>query len=398
MQDVARVGACALTAHERRPKRSISIAPTAARARLRAQTTTMEPTNPGEDRVLGCLLGGAVGDALGAAVEFMPLREIRQHFGDDGLTDYAACYGRLGAITDDTQMTLFTAEGLMRAEARWQDRGICHPASVVHHAYQRWLLTQGRTSKLITSLQEGPSPWPDGWLIAEKELWSQRAPGNTCLAALEEAADVFGEPAQNDSKGCGTVMRVAPVGIIAAKPFDLGAQVSALTHGHPTGIVAGGYFAQVIALIFREDLSIEAAARKALADLEGRSDADEVRSAVQSALKLAEAGNPTPERLAKLGEGWVAEEAVSIALYAALVARDFREAVLIAVNHSGDSDSTGSLAGNLYGTSQGMTAIPATWLERLELRSVIEQIARDVYRLVDEQFRAERERERYPGW
>jgi ADP-ribosylglycohydrolase len=357
----------------------------------------MQATNPTEDRILGCLLGGAVGDALGAAVEFMPLRAIRQQFGDQGLVDYAPCYGSVGAITDDTQMTLFTAEGLLRAEVRQQDRGICHPAGVVDHAYQRWLLTQGGTSKLHASLHEAGGAWPDGWLIAQKDLWNRRAPGNTCLAALEEAT-ALGTPAQNDSKGCGTVMRIAPVGLIAAEPFELGAQVSALTHGHPTGIVAGGYFAHVIALIFREGLSIDAAARKALANLEGRSEADELRSAVEGALKLAEAGDPTPERLAKLGEGWVAEEAVGIALYAALVSSDFREAVLLAVNHSGDSDSTGSLAGNLHGAVAGASAIPDTWLERLELRGVIEQIARDMYRLLDGQFDAKSEWERYPGW
>lgn len=63
------------------------------------------------DQVRGSLLGGAVGDALGAAVEFQSLAEIRSRFGPAGILDYAPAFGRLGAITDDTQMTLFTAEG-----------------------------------------------------------------------------------------------------------------------------------------------------------------------------------------------------------------------------------------------------------------------------------------------
>ena len=63
------------------------------------------------DRFLGCLLGGAVGDALGAAVEFESRAEILETFGPDGITDYAPIYGGLGRIIDDTQITLFTAEG-----------------------------------------------------------------------------------------------------------------------------------------------------------------------------------------------------------------------------------------------------------------------------------------------
>jgi hypothetical protein len=67
------------------------------------------------NRYVGCMLGGAVGDALGAPVEFMRLSEIRQRYGSSGIMDYDRVYGRVGAITDDTQMRLFSAEGLLRA-------------------------------------------------------------------------------------------------------------------------------------------------------------------------------------------------------------------------------------------------------------------------------------------
>jgi len=66
--------------------------------------------------IRGCLLGGAVGDALGAPIEFDDLAKIRSRFGPAGLRDYAPAYGRVDAFTDDTQMTLFTAEGLIRAQ------------------------------------------------------------------------------------------------------------------------------------------------------------------------------------------------------------------------------------------------------------------------------------------
>lgn len=349
------------------------------------------------DQILGCMLGGAVGDALGAPVEFLSLPAIRARFGPEGLLDYASTGGHTaaGAITDDTQMSLFTAEGLIRAHVRGKERGICHAPSVVHHAYLRWLWTQGHRSSAVSAFE----PWPDGWLVGVPELHVFRAPGATCLSALEDARR-FGERAINDSKGCGTVMRVAPVGLLSSpsRAFDVGVELSRLTHGHPTGYLAGGYFAQLIALIMDGKASLEAAAVEALDALPGDATANEVRSAVQGALTLARRGEPPrPELVERLGGGWVAEEAVAIGLYCALVGRDFRESVLLAVNHSGDSDSTGALAGNLRGALEGVNAIPGQWLARLELREVIETVACDLHRIRTGAFDVRAEAARYPG-
>ena len=88
--------------------------------------------------------------------------------------------------------------------------------------------------------------------------------------------------------------------------------------------------------------------------------------------------------IAELGEGWIAEEALAIGVYCALVASDFREAVTLAVNHDGDSDSTGSITGNLIGAMLGVEAIPDSWLHELELADVIREIADDLLE--------------YPGW
>lgn len=152
------------------------------------------------ERIRGCLLAGAVGDAPGAGIEFDLWPQIRRTYGDAGLSTYAPAYGRVGAITDDTQMTLFTAEGLIRAVNRFDGKGICSPRHVVHHAYLRWLATQDsgrRDAKL------------DGWLIEVPELWHRRAPGNTCLSALRSGRVGSCDEPINDSKGCGGVMRCA---------------------------------------------------------------------------------------------------------------------------------------------------------------------------------------------
>ena len=100
-------------------------------------------------RFLGCLLGGAVGDALGAPVEFMQRHGILARFGDDGITDYTAAYGRLGAITDDTQMTLFTAEGLLRSYVRGYEKGI-----VSHESMTARLLSQQGSEERWTPYAE----------------------------------------------------------------------------------------------------------------------------------------------------------------------------------------------------------------------------------------------------
>ena len=134
------------------------------------------------DKFKGCLLGGAVGDAMGAAVEFHSNDEIQEKFGPDGICEYAETYGRLGAITDDTQMTMFTAEGAIRSVMRWLNRGICSPEMVIRHAYYRWLHTQGdRPARANTFPISYNKHVLSGWLIDIDELHSARAPGGSCL-------------------------------------------------------------------------------------------------------------------------------------------------------------------------------------------------------------------------
>lgn len=319
----------------------------------------------------GCLLGGAIGDALGAAIEFDDLATIRRRFGPAGLRDYASVYGREGAITDDTQMTLFTAEGLIRALHRWEGRGIASAPGSVHHAYLRWLGTQGGATAMSRTM--------DGWLQGHRQLHDRRAPGRTCLAALRSGRMGTRREPLNDSKGCGGAMRIAPAGLIAANdPFELGCDLAAITHGHPTGYVAAGFLAQLLHEV-ASGAALPVAIDRAQEVLVRVPGHEETLAAVRRAVALAGAGTGTPEAIESLGGGWIAEEAVAIGLFSALVARDFEDGVLLAVNHGGDSDSTGSIAGNILGLIHGEDEIPARWLERLELRDLIAEIAGDLW-------------------
>ncbi|UGS38494.1 ADP-ribosylglycohydrolase family protein [Capillimicrobium parvum] len=350
-----------------------------------------------EDGIRGCLLGGAVGDALGAAVEFDSIDGIRARFGSAGIRDFAEAYGRLGAITDDTQMTLFTAEGLIRAYVRQAAKGICHPPSVVDHAYARWLRTQGETSQRW-------SGEPDGWLVGVDALHARRAPGTTCLTAMHGPAMGTIDTLLNDRKGCGGVMRAAPAGLVGgwADAFDLGCETAALTHGHPSGYLAAGALAALVARLL-DGHDLDKALDELAERLAARPGHDETRDALRAARDLAAAATtPGPEAVATLGGGWVAEEALAIAVYSALVAPDLAAGVRLAVNHSGDSDSTGAITGNLLGAMLGLQAVPPHWLAALELRAEIEQLADDWIACFasDQRFdvTAPEWWRRYPGW
>lgn len=349
------------------------------------------------DRFRGSLLAGAVGDALGAGVEFKSRQAIVDAFGEDGVRTYVTAYGRKGAITDDTQMLLFTAEGLLRARVRGSERGFVDHSGVVANAYIRWLRTQGITNPIEVGSQS--------WLFGHQELHSQRAPGNTCLSALREMKRL-GEPAKNTSKGCGTVMRIAPVGLFVSRlkfaenpperAFKLGVELSALTHGHPTGSLSGGALALMIYEL-TQGRSLREACHSALKELAKHASHEETTQALQHALRLADSDTAHVQAVAELGLGWIAEEALAISVYCALVSTSILDGLSLAVSHSGDSDSTGAITGNLMGILLGESAIPPDLLAELELKDLIAQIAEDLYAFPDWQSGRSPEWQRYPG-
>lgn len=334
-------------------------------------------------RIVGSLLGGALGDALGYVVEFSSLHQIRQRYGQGGIRDLSgAGTGDLALISDDTQMTLFTAEALIRCAERL--RGAGGRESLVasyHRAYVRWLHTQ-----------EAPSPAGrpaglDGWLIQQPVLYAARAPGLTCLSALRSGR--FGTVAAriNGSKGCGTVMRSAPFGLVleGTEAWRHAIDAAAVTHGHPSGFLAAGAMAVIIQSLMEDGASpmdrLQEGVERALSLLDQEAEGGETARALREAVERAAETTPgraTPEDIEGLGTGNVAEECLAIAVYAAMVAPDAREALVLAVNHSGDSDSTGAVAGNLVGAMYGVEGLPAAWIARVEGRALVEQVAYDL--------------------
>ncbi|MFC9325307.1 ADP-ribosylglycohydrolase family protein [Kitasatospora sp. NPDC057015] len=337
------------------------------------------------DRVRGALLGGAVGDALGWPVEFLRLDDIRERYGPDGLTDLVNSRG--WQVTDDTQMTLFTAEGLIRGFVRgWTGGGGSVPQAV-HGAYQRWLLTQEQDAPDLLPLQK---PY-DGWLLRQPFLYARRAPGNACMTGVGqhrefEAPSAFGLPGpiNSHSKGCGTVMRSAPFGLArlgVEQAFGLAAQCAQLTHGHPTGYLAAGAFAALIERV-TAGTPLRAAVDETIEQTAGWPGGEETVKALRRAVLLADQGDPSADWVERVGLGWIAEECLAIAVYCALAAgpgaAGARQALLLSVNHSGDSDSTGAVCGNLVGAAYGAAALPAAWTGAVEGREVLLRVADDL--------------------
>ncbi|NEW80772.1 MAG: ADP-ribosylglycohydrolase family protein [Mariniphaga sp.] len=86
-----------------------------------------------KENYIACLLGGAIGDALGAPIEFLSIQEIKGLYSPSGVTDYIEFADGTGEFTDDTQMTLFTAEGLLRARHRDMLKGIGGSLNTITH-------------------------------------------------------------------------------------------------------------------------------------------------------------------------------------------------------------------------------------------------------------------------
>ncbi len=196
-----------------------------------------------QEHFRGCLIGGAIGDAIGSPVEFLKLDSIKHKYGEDGITDLESAESGYAEITDDTQMTLFTAEGIIRAITSANEQGIWNTPTAIFYAYQRWLVTQGY------SKHDQYEDIYNSWLLGIKELYAIRAPGNTCLSALSSMEMGTIEKPINNSKGCGAVMRVAPIalaltGLSSDKEFifKVGAESGAITHGHPSGYLSSKRF------------------------------------------------------------------------------------------------------------------------------------------------------------
>ena len=327
------------------------------------------------ERYRGCLLAGGVGDQLGNAVEFWKRSEMLEHYGPEGVRRMSR------HITDDTQMTLFTAQGMLLGLKHRMPMPAC-----VYQSYLDWYRTQMPRAKGGCFLREND-------LMRVEALHACRAPGHACLTSLGSGDMGTMEETINNSKGCGGVMRAAPCGLLkmigTPDPEDAyaiqGAQAAAITHGHTLGFVPAAMLADMVHLIVEDyGFTLEGVVKSSLARMQKLfgflPQTAELVRLMEKAMALAAGEKPAHEAIAELGEGWVGEEALAIAVYCALKFEDnMADCLSAAVTHDGDSDSTGAIAGNILGTWLGVEGIPADWLAQLEMREVIDSMAVRLY-------------------
>jgi len=322
--------------------------------------------------IAGSLLAGAIGDCLGAATEFKSLNEILRVFGPAGLTDIHAP----GRFTDDTQMTLFTAAGVITALLDDEHPSAAQWTAAFHAAYLEWLRTQ--------EIRMPKDQLGGTWLLREKTLYRREAPGMTCLSALRSGEAGTMEDRINDSKGCGGVMRAAPVGLLLADShsreeiYEIGCLSAAVTHGHDGGIYPSGALAVMVV-----DLMNGATVAESVKNLSGLVPKD-LYERLSEAVAFAVSQPLAPIALCdELGQGWVGDEALAIAVACAVGGFDVEDALIIAINHDGDTDSTGAICGNLLGAKFGVSAIPQRFLDKAPQAPLVAQLANDCAEFLD---------------
>ena len=323
-----------------------------------------------KDKIRGCLMAGAAGDALGYEVEFMSRKSIIYRYGENGITKFELNSNGKAQISDDTQMTLFTANGLLFGITEKRIHPLIaldEPEYLIMAAYLDWYYTQTGEKgkhKQITWLRELP------------EMAYRRAPGNTCLSACSSI--MYSNKIVNNSKGCGGIMRVAPMALLVDQSPDSdryycsleelaegGCYIAEQTHQHPLGFLPAGLLTVLlykllpltptqakdnIDNIVSETLSILDVIRVGKYEEEKQY----LRELTNKAVLLAYSDISDADAIRELGEGWVAEETWAIALYCAIRhIYSIEDAIIASVNHDGDSDSTGSVCGNIMGAIYG---------------------------------------------
>lgn len=313
-----------------------------------------------EASIRGSIVGLAVGDALGYPAEFRKREQLLAKIGPEGITDFIALddprFSRPhfvgggpppGTFTDDTQMSIAVAEALL-------DAGDADIDELMNAMARRFI----------------------AWARSEE---NNRAPGNACMAGCHNLAagipwHAAGVP---DSKGCGSAMRVAPIGLYyddLDRIAEIARASSLLTHGHDAAVEAAAAAALLVALAARGE-----APETMYAEIEVRCPPRSADFAL-AWRKVPEFVTLPPERAlvrGGLGESWVGEEAVASAMYC--IWRhpdDFTRAVLEAVNTDGDSDSIATITGSIAGARLGLDAIPRHWREGVEKSDYLHDLGR----------------------
>lgn len=290
-------------------------------------------------------MGLALGDALGWPTEFLKMSEIKRRYGTSGIQEPPSnCQ-----FTDDTQMTIAVA----RAIVAFPNGPLEDLMKVASKEFVDWLKS------------------PD----------NNRAPGNTCLKGARQLSNGISwqESGDRDRKGCGSAMRVAPIGFVyQSQPEllrDVATATSIATHAHPTAVESA------VAAAYLVKLALDKTPLDQWIDrtIEFLGNPSGELSIKLNYVRTALLNENEIEAMDSLGQGWVADEAVALALYCVMKYPDsWVKTVQRGANSNGDSDSIACIAGGIQGARLGLSAIPTEWQNRVEARQEILDLAKQL--------------------
>ncbi len=332
----------------------------------------------------GCLLGLAVGDAMGYTIDNKCWEHIQQYYGPDGLMGYDLVNG-YADVTSHTQLAAFTANGLLLGMTRGQLRGVMAPfIRYIEIAHWEWAASQRRYDQPKRIFC---------WVYNFEEMRRRRCTDTRMLDTLNRHLPSSLESPSTRYDGPGSISAAVSVGLFAGnrqipqREIDrLGAESVALTFGSPDAFIAGAVVTHLINRCLREpEKELRQLVEDAMGAVQKQFRAQyaqataEVCNLLRQALTLAEDDNLTQVQAMERLECLTAAQAVAGAVYACLTCRDnFDSAMITAVNHSGRSAAVGCLAGAIMGLRMGDQALPDFYLECLEPTEMLRELADDL--------------------
>lgn len=313
------------------------------------------------DRILGCLVGGAIGDAIG-----------RLTIADQPIPGHPTAQSL--EVGGGTQLALFTAEGMVRMLVRFHAKGIGPAFAVIKHAYDRWLFTQGNTADADAARNRwaggSADGWPDGWLVRRHELHHRRSDMGTTVTALrrsdisELGQDRRVHPRPNSSTGAGGVVRAAPGGLLVGEEFafEIGVRIAGFTHGHPDALLSAGVVTALVCRVLQG-----ASFEDAIAGMRGDLLNWPRSTPFYRILDVIAADH------ARTAE---ASRSVQALVHGAIAARDHSDPVSAVRSAAGSGGSAAAVvAGQLSGVLHGATAWSEAWRQGTEVANVAEELS-----------------------
>ena len=331
----------------------------------------------------GCLLGLAVGDAMGYTVDSHTWQEIQEDYGPHGLRGYDSV-GGFAEVTSYTQLAAFTVNGLLMGLTRGQMRGQMAPfIQYIGVACREWAATQRRGQKI---------PQNHCWLTLQPEICKHFCMDTRMLDILSREKLGTPEEPENILSGPQALTTAIGVGLFfhpdRADQLEidrLGAEAVALTYGSPQAFLTGAVLTHIISRLCRcPKLDLQRLTSEAMHVLRNQfgheySQVYEVCNQLKMAKAMARGLYHDHAEIMEKLRCETASQCLAGAIYACLIGGDDLDAsMIVAVNHSGRSAAVGAITGAIQGIRLGYEALPEFYLEDVEPLEILKELASDL--------------------